>query len=338
MNIRNKEKINLHFQDWNILVAIGIKFSIYLWAIIGKNLIYHAALLFLFIGLTGGLNACSTPSKPIQHATDTIIPSKNDYQGYRLQLTNIQVEKKKGNQRKIKCTLINTGREKVRLPLKSSSSPNIVVQYDNSLENNGLTAYKNSLERALHQKKFVLDVGKIASNFELKFNISKEQLAQNEAKEKRATKTKNNNPPRPVNTNIYDKSYCADLKIDTVFILKRSKKTVELAFKITNYGKGPAAMFGETTATEDNVAIRAFASGTPKLSRGDLVLGGAFIEGGMEDQNGVLMPNESFSGSFEVETRKKTRYMPYFILSIDDYQSLWECDERNNVMPLLDRR
>ncbi|GEM_PF-3964282 len=302
----------------------------------------HFAKIILLISLFINIGCSKSYAKLdnfAQFKQDTIIPSKKDYQGYRLQVTNIQVTKKKGNQRKISCTLINTGREKVRIPL-SSTAPNLVVNYDKSLEKNGLTAYKNNLERALLKKKFTLDVGKISSNYELKFNISKEILAANEAKENKAIKNKNkHSSTSPISpANVYDESLCADLQVDTFFVLKRSKKTVELGFKITNYGKGPAAMFGETTDTEDNVAIRAYASGTRKLSRGDLVLGGAFIEGGMEDKNGVLLPNESFSGSFVVETRKKTRYMPYFILSIDAYQALWECDETNNVQPLLDRK
>ena len=306
---------------------------------VGKNLFSKLIVLALFFGFSSSLKACKTSPKPIVEQQDTIIPSKKSYQGYRLQISNIKVEKSKGNQRKIKCTLINTGRERVRLPYKPSIMPNIVFQYDESLVNTGLDGYQNSIERALLKKKFTLDAGKLAYNYEFKFNLSKEQLAKNEDKEKKAvkneSKAKNN---IPTSSKVYDKEYCADLQIDTVFVVKRNKKTVELAFKITNYGKGPASMFGETEETEDNVAIRAYASGTPKLSRGDLVLGGAFIEGGLEDKNGILMPNESFSGSFEVDSRKKTRYMPYFILSVDDYQSLWECDERNNVRPLLDRK
>lgn len=299
------------------------------------------ARIILLIGLFLNVNYTKSFGKlgiPIYITQDTIIPSKKDYHGYRLKITNIQVVKKKGNQRKISCTLINTGRERVSTPL-SSRAPNLVVNYDKSLAENGLSAYQNSLERALLKKKFTLDVGKIASNYELKFNLSKEVLAANEVKENKASKKLNTNSATSAipTTNVYDKSLCPDLRVDTFFVLKRSKKTVELGFKITNYGKGPAAMFGETSETEDNVAIRAYASGTPKLSRGDLVLGGAFIEGGMEDKNGVLMPSESFSGSFVVESRKKTRYMPYFILSIDAYQGLWECDETNNVQPLLDK-
>lgn len=303
----------------------------------GKNLVCKVFVGLFLLGELLAFTACASSKQPAATTVqDTIIPAKKDYQGYRLQLTNIKVTKSKGNQRKISCTLINTGREKVRLPAKSDG-PNILVQYDNTLADNGLEGYHDVLEKALLKKKFNLDVGKISSNFELKFKVSKEQLAKNESQEKEALKSSTKEESPKVET-VYDPSLCADLKIDTVFVIKRSKKTVELAFKITNYGEGPAAMFGETESTEDNVAIRAYASGTPKLSRGDLVLGGAFIEGGLDDKNGILLPQESFSGSFTVESRKKTRYMPYFILSIDDYQALWECDERNNVFPLLDKK
>ena len=278
------------------------------------------------------LHACASPKQIVAINQDSIIPAKKRYQGYRLQLTNIKVTKSKGKQRKISCTLINTGREKLRLPNNHTDGLNVIIQYDKTLYNSGLEGYENSLERALLKKKFTLDAGKITSNFELKFNISEEELATNGGTEKKVIKEANSTEP------VYDFSLCADLKLDTVFVIKRSRKTVELAFKITNYGEGPAAMFGETEATEDNVAIRVYASGTVNLSRGDLVLGGAFIEDGLSDKNGVLMPKESFSGSFKVESRKKTRYMPYFILALDVYQSLWECDERNNVYPLLDER
>ncbi len=303
----------------------------------GKNHFAKLFSLLLLLGIATGLYACTATSSIIVNPTDTLTPPKATYQGYRLQITNIKITKKKGNQRKVTCTLINTGRNKVQFPLKANSPYGIILQYDNSLETSQLSNYQNNLERALYRKKINLDVGNITSNVELKFNISNEELAENNAKSKKSKKGKSSKVFVPMKEEVYDKSLCADLQIDTIFVIKRSKKTVELAFKITNYGKGPAAMFGATTETEDNVAIRAYASGTPKLSRGDLVLGGAFIEGGLADQNGVLMPNESFSGSFTVETRKKTRYMPYFILSLDDYQALWECDERNNVKALLDR-
>jgi hypothetical protein len=300
-----------------------------------KSILFAFLILTIFALLPLGLQANSIIT-PL--TKDTLSPKTNVYKGYRLQLANIVIEKARGNQRKIKCTLINTGREKVRLPFKGKSDKKPIIQYDESLANNGLEAYKTNLERAILKKKFTLDVGKIASNFELKFNISKKELEANKEKENLA-KSQHSTPPESEFTdNVYDENYCPDLQIDTLFVAKRSKKWVELAFKITNYGKGPASMFGATQEVDDNVAVRAYASGTPKLSRGDLILGGAFIEDGLDDKNGVLLPGKSFSGSFRVETKKKTRYMPYFILSVDDYQALWECDERNNSKYLLDRR
>lgn len=305
---------------------------------IGIHLNYTLVAVSLLFFL-GNIIACSATNTPIQSTQDSIPSINKTYQGFRLQITNLKLESRKKNQRKISCTLINTGREKIRLPSKSANAPTIIFQYDNSLNTSELEKEVRSLERALLKKKFTLDAGKIASNFELKFNVSQEEVAK---KTKTKTKKSKSKDSKVVSTNngitpIYDKDNCADLQIDTFFVLKRSKKWVELGFKITNHGNGPAGMYGETKETEDNVAVRAYVSGTPKLSRGDMILGGSFIEGGLEDKNGVLMPNESFSGSFRVETRKKTRYMPYFILSVDDYQSLWECNERNNVKALLDR-
>lgn len=299
---------------------------------IGIHLNYTLVAISLLLFLGNSL-ACSATNPPLQSTQDSLPAINKTYQGFRLQITNLKLESRKKNQRKISCTLINTGREKIRLPFKSADAPIIIFQYDNSLNTSELEKEVNSLERALLKKKFTLDAGKIASNFELKFNVSQEEVA----KKTKKSKSKDSKVVSTAITPIYDKDNCADLQIDTFFVLKRSKKWVELGFKITNHGNGPAGMYGETKEIEDNVAVRAYVSGTPKLSRGDMILGGSFIEGGLEDKNGVLMPNESFSGSFRVETRKKTRYMPYFILSVDDYQSLWECNERNNVKALLDR-
>ncbi|MEM6316718.1 MAG: hypothetical protein AAF960_03555 [Bacteroidota bacterium] len=300
-----------------------------------NNLISNPLFLLLAFFFLAGFPSygCNITKGVLASRNDSIPPKSVEYQGLRLQVTNIVIEKQKSKSCKISCTLINTGRDKVRLPLKSDNPKSVIYQFDHSLKNSGLASQQSAIESAISNKKFSLDVGKIASKFEVKFNIDNSESSNNPT----VSTTTDDFVSGANSTTLYDKDYCPDLRIDTVFILKRSKKKVELAFKITNYGKGPAGLFGKTKETEDNVAIRAYASGTPKLSRGDLVLGGAFIEGGLEDANGILRPNESFSGSFEVETRKKTRYMPYFILSVDDYQSLWECDERNNVWTLLDR-
>ena len=130
---------------------------------------------------------------------------------------------------------------------------------------------------------------------------------------------------------------CPDLVIESFKVTKRKKKYAEITYVIANKGTGPAPLFGLEKAVEDNIAVRAYASGTAKLSKGDLILGGSFIEKGLKDKNGILQPNETYQGTFKVDIRKKTRHMPYLIMFVDTYQGIWECNEGNNVMNITYR-
>jgi len=138
-------------------------------------------------------------------------------------------------------------------------------------------------------------------------------------------------------SNISGEEACPDLVIENFKVTKRKKKYAEITYTILNKGTAPASLFGEDKALEDNIAVRAYASGTAKLSRGDMILGGSFIEKGMKDKKGILQPNESYEGTFKIDIRKKTRHMPYLIMFVDTYQGLWECNEGNNVMNITYR-
>lgn len=255
---------------------------------------------------------------------NTVDQNTLTYQGYRLELVNVQVKEEKGDHLRINGTLINTGREKIVVPVKGSS--NIILAYDKTFSAQGLVAYTNTIRKAILKQKLRLEPGQIASNISIKIKKDKDLEAPT-TKEDLFVK----------GGDELEVDACPDLIIDTFFVAKRTKKYVDIRFKIINIGNGPASLFGATKAVEDNVAIRAYASGTAKLSRGDLVMGGAFIEGGLKDKNGILHPNETFGGDFRVDIRKKTRHMPYIIVSIDDYQNLWECDEGNNVKRMVYR-
>lgn len=266
-------------------------------------------------------NYSSTKTSDINTNTET---NNLSYKGYRLELVNVQVKEEKGDQLRITGTLINTGREKIILPSKGKS--NILLTADKTFQENGLLPYTNTIRKAILKQKTRLEPGQIASNISIKIKKDKDLVIPS-TKEDLFTK----------GGDELEIDACPDLIIDTFFVAKRTKKYVDLRFKIINIGTGPASLFGATKAVEDNVAIRAYASGTAKLSRGDLVMGGAFIEGGLKDKNGILHPNETFGGDFRVDIRKKTRHMPYIIISIDDYQNLWECDEGNNVKRIVYR-
>jgi len=284
------------------------------------NKIKYTILLILFFGSITLFLACNKTSID---RVDNSLPISTDYTGSRITLVNIEASEEKGDLIKVTGTLINTGRNKVTLPNKGTS--NLVINFEEALQEKGLGYLAKKMIYALRKQKLSLEPGQLKG--EITFMIKQEpgeelSLPAEELVAK----------GQDVGIGI---DACPDLKIDTFFVSKRTKKYAEISFKIVNVGDAPAAMFGETKAVEDNVAIRAYASGTAKLSRGDLIMGGAYIESGIKDENGLLQPQESFAGAFRVNIRKKTRHMPYIIISIDDYQNLWECDEGNNVEKLL---
>jgi len=285
--------------------------------------IYGFCILGVFIGL---LLSCSKVTTPITQNNEPtkIVPTTDqiteEYNGYRVALVNLEKGTSRGNSVDIKGTLVNTGKHKVVLPLKASDS--IVINFDHTLEENGLTLSSSEIQQAILQQSVILEPGQLLSSFSTSI----------------PTATSSTNTEELLASKGGDfQEYCPDLQIDTFFVSKRTKKYAEISFKIVNVGKGPAPMYGESKDIEDNIAIRAYASGTENLSRGDLIIGGAYIESGLEGEAGILQPLETYAGAFRIDIKKKTRHMPYLIISIDDYQKLWECDEGNNVKNIVYR-
>lgn len=123
-----------------------------------------------------------------------------------------------------------------------------------------------------------------------------------------------------------EKAMCPDLILDKVKVLDQSKRWLTIEYQITNVGKGSAALMGKEGHERDNVAIKAFMSGSPRLSRGAINIGGEFIRGGKS----VLAPGESHIGKIKLDISSKTRYTPVVILSLDAFQTFRECDRTNN--------
>ena len=282
---------------------------------------------FCSIGICIGMMlACSKVIAPITQKEQTNTANTNQvtevYNGYRLALVNLEKGNNRGGEVQIKGTLINTGKHKVRLPLRSTDS--IVINFDHTLEENDLALSSSAIQQAILRQSITLEPGQLLSTFST------------------AVATTSSSQTGAIEEVLAAKGgdfqeYCPDLQIDTFFVSKRTKKYAEISFKIVNVGKGPAPMYGESKELEDNIAIRAYASGTERLSRGDLIIGGAYIESGLESEAGLLQPSETYAGAFRVDINKKTRHMPYLIISVDDYQKLWECDEGNNVKNMVYR-
>jgi len=274
--------------------------------------------LYLVLLLGAACNQAIKSSKSNKESRYTSTPATvpaNTYQGYRVELVNVQLV----DEHTISGTLINTGRRNIQLPVTNPES--LLIRFDESLSEQGLEEYEDNISQAILQQSLSLEPGQIHTGF----SINLESPAPPNSEEVLVTKSGD------------FQDYCPDLTIDTFFVSKRTKKYAEITYQIVNIGKGPAELYGPSDVLEDNVAIRAYSSGTKNLSRGDLILGGSFIKKGIEKQKGILPPHASFEGVFRIDLKKKTRHMPYIILAIDDYQALWECEERNNVKEILYR-
>lgn len=130
-----------------------------------------------------------------------------------------------------------------------------------------------------------------------------------------------------------EKEVCPDIVVDTIIVIKKTPKYLHIEYTVSNTGKGPAYLLGQTSSDEDNLAVRAFLSSSDNLTRGSLPIGGGFVKGGPKD--GVLEPNASMTASLRLDIKKMTRFTPYLILSLDPFNTLTECDKTNNKSPKL---
>ncbi|MEL7021961.1 MAG: hypothetical protein AAGK47_10145, partial [Bacteroidota bacterium] len=118
-----------------------------------------------------------------------------------------------------------------------------------------------------------------------------------------------------------EKANCPDLVISSIKRVEQSKRWLILEYEIKNIGKGSAALLGKEAHERDNVAVKAFMSGTPKISRGAISIGGKFIRTGKS----VLAPGEVHVGRIRLDVSSQTRYTPIVLLTLDAFQTFREC-------------
>ena len=121
---------------------------------------------------------------------------------------------------------------------------------------------------------------------------------------------------------------CADIRIEKLVVVKKTKGSVTLSYTLINEGNGPALLKGRTK-NEDNLALRAHLCSSDKLTRGAITLGGIFIK--VNDDSAYLKSGESYSGELKLPLYKLTKFTPYIVVQADPYQKIIECDETNNI-------
>lgn len=277
------------------------------------------------------------------------LSGQDNYTGHRLHLFNIQILKDADSYCQIRFNAANTGREDLNISAKRPL-PTLVLDYDHTVFDNKLGAYRENIRRAMTVNDLKLQVGKVENCILLQFDkflpedtIRNPQIVPKEPQEQVLTESdKNTNPDRAntgsgtADTPVFQEreSDCFDFGLDTVKIIKKNKNYLTLEYVLRNKGSTGAPMLGKTSAESDNLSIRVFISGVPKMTKGALVFGGTFIENMPKGEDGKIPPGKRFSGTFKVDIREKSRYMNYLIFSIDPFQTVRECDERNNIFVL----
>lgn len=136
--------------------------------------------------------------------------------------------------------------------------------------------------------------------------------------------------PAPLDSNA-----CPDLTIDAVRIIEATPKYIKLEFIVFNKGNAPVNLWGATRKLEDNVSVQFYVNGTPRLTKGSLIVDGIYIQDGLKETKGILAPNKGVKQIAKISTEKVTRYNRVIILRIDGFDIVSECDETNNTNSIV---
>jgi len=135
----------------------------------------------------------------------------------------------------------------------------------------------------------------------------------------------------------YHPSYSGDkgdLQFEEVTVIKRKKNFVCVRYTIKNTGTASINLLGKTDKKNDNLTVRVYLSGDKEFRKGDKLLDGTYIENKLLP-GGKLMPGKSISGELKVDLRLKTNFQNVLIFKLDDFKTIPEADEWNNLFPLV---
>lgn len=261
--------------------------------------------------------------------SDTL-PKPSKYQGYRLFITQIKVEKETNNWVRINFTAINTGDKEVDFGKKGREHW-VQVLFDDSIRSSKLGGFKDNIRQGLYNMNFKLAVGKIATDQEVKFSKILEWSQPKE--EKKESEVIILTPTIGEETTIDEEfiesaENCPDLVFSNFKIVETARKHVVIEYSVKNIGKGPALLKKKENGQEMLVGLRVFLSGAPVVSRASKELGLDILR--VPYYKKELYPDEEITQQTEIKTKGKTTFLKYLVMQIDSYQLMRECDRRNN--------
>lgn len=269
-----------------------------------------------------------------------------DYSGYRLQLNNFNVLKEDDNSIKLSLDVANTGRYDVDLR-REDIHHWIQVLFDPSFNNSKLFNLKGNIRDALFENGLSLNAGLLKYGLVLGVStvknpplrpsensdtLPKESLSEypSDSDDSVTEKGGDSSQLPEIDLSNVKEEPCPDIAFLHLYLKKEDDKWAKVEYQIQNVGEGNYII----SDTADKLIIRAFISGVPKLTRGALPIGGFTFEQN-EGHPRLLKPGEKLTGEFQLDIRKKTRYMKCLILQLDSNQYTQECDRTNNTSSVI---
>jgi len=269
------------------------------------------------------------------------------YLGYRLHLTDFEILKKTADWVKIKCTIINSGRNDVDFSKKGTEHW-VQVNFDPSIFDQKLGGLRDNIRQAMYDENFRLAAGGVIRGKTLKVSTMPAPTSRIEPEppisftdpvagrensgDPTVSSKGGNDAPLPEEPASFQKEAeeCPDLFFSDLRIIGQDDKWATIEYIVENQGKGAFQLVDRNAKNQEKLAIRAYISGVPVLSRGALPVGGQFVR--IEAGNPAeLLPGEKYTGRIRLDIRKKTRYMKSLILSLESDQFHLECDKTNNT-------
>lgn len=263
----------------------------------------------------------------------------NTYTGYRLNIVHVTILKKNSKKALFRFRLINTGKEYIALGDPTQSTLPIQIYFDTAFYRSADYVLENDFRTALLKKKISLQAGQIMPEMELSVPLSRPINTASKENTSTSTSSASDQPVKSIKSDKnaefflppFNEHECADLRIDTARVIERSKKWILIEFSISNQGNAAAIIAGPEKGDEDNIAVKAYFSGTNKLTKGSVAAGGAFVKDNSRDRIYLLKPGETYAASFQMDISQKSKYTSNIVLYVDNYQLIRECNETNNT-------
>jgi hypothetical protein len=240
-----------------------------------------------------------------------------EYKGLRIEITNLQILKKKTKKAKLRLDLVNTGTRTVILhPLQSD--PGLIFLFDQPLGNQRLQDLDAEIISSLRQKKITLKPGELMRDVQITINPSK-----------RGVPVKSIEGSVSVKTSKPTAAECADLVIDTIYVVKQNDKTAEIEFVLRNKGSTFVDLSKVDAQKAHNLSVKVHFSTLDHLTKGSEDREGFFVEIPRKS-NGILQPGQTMTFAQKIDVLGNTRMSPFIILSIDPLLEVQECLDNNN--------